>query len=90
MKFTSFYMQFATLAAALAASGYAEASVLGALDPKDLDRRSSKKAKDFSFNDLYGMQTKFLDSFLSPNNSIQVILYEHRPKLQGIVPNLSR
>ena len=72
MKVAAFFTQFATLAAAMAAAGYAGALVPGALDPMDLDRRSPKKGKNFPFNELYDMQKNFLDNFLSPNNSVQV------------------
>ena len=85
MKVATVYLQFAAiLAVALAAGGYAGASVPGASDPQDLDKRAAKKAKNFSFKDLYSMQTKFLDSFLSPNNSIQVSSPYSRTKCPGI------
>ena len=67
-------MQLATLvlAAASLAGGYAGGSIPGTLE---LETRAIKKAKDFTFDQLYDMTLKFLDNFMSPNNSIQVSAY---------------
>lgn len=38
----------------------------------DLDHRTTDNTKTFTFNQLYDLQTQFLDNFLYPKNVVQV------------------
>ena len=62
----------AILAPALASGAHAGAPIHAGLTPKKIGPRAPQKAKDFTFDQLYGMQKNFLDNFLYPKNAVQV------------------